>query len=56
MVSVNILVRSVRGLEWAAADEVSARLAAAEGIAMSPREVTFRLPGPDPGAAWAAAL
>ena len=46
--SVDILVRSVRGLEWVAADEVSARLPAAEGIAMSPREVSFRLPGPDP--------
>ena len=48
MVSVDILVRSVRGLEWVAADEVSARLPAVDGIAMSPREVGFRLPGPDP--------
>jgi tRNA (guanine6-N2)-methyltransferase len=47
-VSADILVRSVRGLEWVAADEVNARLPAAEAIAMSPREVSFRLPGPDP--------
>lgn len=46
-----ILARSVRGLEWVVADEVSERLPAATGIAMSGRAVTFQLPELDPGAA-----
>ena len=39
-----IIARSVRGLEWIAADEISATLPPAAGLAMSSREVTFLLP------------
>jgi tRNA (guanine6-N2)-methyltransferase len=39
-----IIARSVRGLEWVAADEISAALPQAAGLAMSSREVTFLLP------------
>jgi len=42
---VTIIARSVRGLEWIAADEISAALPQASGLAMSSREVTFLLPG-----------
>jgi tRNA (guanine6-N2)-methyltransferase len=38
---VTIIGRSVRGLEWVAADEVSATLPEARGLAMAGREVTF---------------
>ncbi|MGH3190157.1 MAG: methyltransferase domain-containing protein [Streptosporangiaceae bacterium] len=41
---VTIIARSVRGLEWVAADEISAALPEASGLAMSSREVTFLLP------------
>ena len=39
-----IIARSVRGLEWVAADEISAALPQASGLAMASREVTFLLP------------
>lgn len=42
---VTIIARSVRGLEWVAADEISATLPRASEIAMSSREITFQLPG-----------
>lgn len=41
---VTIIARSVRGLEWVAADEISAALPQARGLAMSSREITFRVP------------
>ncbi len=41
---VTIIARSVRGLEWVAADEISATLPQATGLAMSSRQVTFLLP------------
>ncbi|MBO0868868.1 MAG: methyltransferase [Micromonosporaceae bacterium] len=44
--SAEILVRSVRGLEWVVADEVAARLPAAEAVTLAAREVGFRLPEP----------
>jgi tRNA (guanine6-N2)-methyltransferase len=44
-VAVTIIARSVRGLEWVAAAEVSQALPAASRIAMAAREVTFQLPG-----------
>jgi len=43
-VLVTIIARSVRGLEWIAADEIGAALPQAAGLAMSSREVTFLLP------------
>lgn len=39
-----LVARSVRGLEWAVADEISVRLPEADGITMSGREVDFELP------------
>ncbi|HEY6309518.1 MAG TPA: methyltransferase [Streptosporangiaceae bacterium] len=39
-----LVARSVRGLEWAVADEISVRLPEADGIMMSGREVDFELP------------
>jgi tRNA (guanine6-N2)-methyltransferase len=39
-----LVARSVRGLEWAVADEISARLPEADGITMSGRETDFELP------------
>jgi tRNA (guanine6-N2)-methyltransferase len=45
LVMVTIIARSVRGLEWIAADEISAALPQASGLAISSREVTFLLPG-----------
>jgi tRNA (guanine6-N2)-methyltransferase len=41
---VTIIARSVRGLEWIAADEISASIPPARGLAMSSREVTFLVP------------
>jgi 23S rRNA G2445 N2-methylase RlmL len=41
---VAIIARSVRGLEWVAADEISVALPNARGLAMSGREVTFQVP------------
>ena len=41
---VTIIARSVRGLEWVAADEISAAIPQARGLAMSSREVTFQVP------------
>lgn len=41
---VTIIARSVRGLEWVAADEISATLPQASGLAMSSREITFLVP------------
>jgi 23S rRNA G2445 N2-methylase RlmL len=43
-VNPRLIARSVRGLEWAAADEISARLPGADKITMSGREVDFELP------------
>jgi tRNA (guanine6-N2)-methyltransferase len=43
-VNPRLIARSVRGLEWAAADEISARLPDAGEITMSGREVNFELP------------
>jgi tRNA (guanine6-N2)-methyltransferase len=39
-----VIARSVRGLEWIAAGEISGWLPEAAGIAMSSRQVTFGLP------------
>jgi tRNA (guanine6-N2)-methyltransferase len=41
---VTIIARSVRGLEWVAADEISVAIPQARGLAMSSREVTFQVP------------
>jgi 23S rRNA G2445 N2-methylase RlmL len=41
--SVNLLARTLRGVEWAAADEIAGTLPTA-APAMAPREVRFRLP------------
>jgi len=41
---ITIIARSVRGLEWVAADEVCAALPQARELAMSSREVTFLMP------------
>jgi tRNA (guanine6-N2)-methyltransferase len=41
---VTIIARSVRGLEWVAADEISAAIPQARGLAMSSREVSFQVP------------
>jgi tRNA (guanine6-N2)-methyltransferase len=41
---VTIIARSVRGLEWVAADEISAAIPQARGLAMSNREITFQVP------------
>jgi tRNA (guanine6-N2)-methyltransferase len=41
---VTIIARSVRGLEWVAADEISAAIPQARGLVMSSREVTFQVP------------
>jgi tRNA (guanine6-N2)-methyltransferase len=43
-VSPRLVARSVRGLEWIAADEISAGLTNASGIKLSGREVSFELP------------
>lgn len=40
----DLIARSVRGLEWVAADEISSRLPAVSEIRLSGREVAFRLP------------
>jgi tRNA (guanine6-N2)-methyltransferase len=45
-VSPRLIARSVRGLEWAAADEIAALLPSAAAITMASREVEFELPGP----------
>jgi 23S rRNA G2445 N2-methylase RlmL len=44
-VSARLVARSVRGLEWAVADEVRGRLPDASAITLAAREVSFRLPG-----------
>ena len=44
--NLRLVARSVRGLEWAVADEISARLPGAAKITMSSREVGFELPEP----------
>jgi 23S rRNA G2445 N2-methylase RlmL len=44
-----VIARTVRGLEWVVAAEVSERLPDASGIMMRGREVTFRLPSLSPG-------
>jgi tRNA (guanine6-N2)-methyltransferase len=44
MVKPHLVARSVRGLEWAIADEISERLPEADAITMSGREVDFELP------------
>lgn len=44
-----IIARSVRGLEWVLADEIAQRLPAARDLALTPREIAFRLPALDPG-------
>jgi tRNA (guanine6-N2)-methyltransferase len=44
---VPVLARSVRGLEWVAAAEITQRVPAADRLAMAPREVTFRVPEAD---------
>src|ERR1700733_14457717 len=41
---VTIIARSVRGLEWAPPEEISAAPPQTPGLAMSSREVTFLLP------------
>jgi tRNA (guanine6-N2)-methyltransferase len=41
-----VIARTVRGLEWVAADEVAARLPHASDVTMSPRQLTFELAGP----------
>jgi 23S rRNA G2445 N2-methylase RlmL len=41
---VTLIARSVRGLEWIAADEISAAVPQASGLALSSREITFLLP------------
>jgi 23S rRNA G2445 N2-methylase RlmL len=41
---VTIIARSVRGLEWLAAEEISDTAPGAGGLAMSSREITFTLP------------
>jgi tRNA (guanine6-N2)-methyltransferase len=46
-VNLRLVARSVRGLEWAVADEISARLPGAAKITMSSREVGFELPEPE---------
>lgn len=45
--SSRLVARTVRGLEWAAADEIGARFPSADRIAMSARQVTFELPALD---------
>lgn len=45
-----LVARAVRGLEWAAAAEISSRLPEAAGIGLSTREITFRLPALTPQA------
>lgn len=42
--SRRFIARSVRGLEWMIADEISSRLPDASGIVISVREVSFELP------------
>jgi tRNA (guanine6-N2)-methyltransferase len=44
VVRPRLIARSVRGLEWMAADEISERLPGAEGITLSAREIGFRVP------------
>jgi tRNA (guanine6-N2)-methyltransferase len=41
---VQLMGRSIRGLEWFAAAEVAERLPAAAGITMASREIAFQLP------------
>jgi tRNA (guanine6-N2)-methyltransferase len=43
-----IIARSLRGLEWVTADEVSAGVPGAGGLVLSSREVTFRVPALTP--------
>jgi tRNA (guanine6-N2)-methyltransferase len=43
-VKPHLVARSVRGLEWVIADEISERLPEADAITMSGREVDFELP------------
>lgn len=47
--TVRIVARCVRGLEWALADEIAVRLPEASDLALSAREVAFRLPRIDAG-------
>ncbi len=46
--TATILARCVRGLEWVAAEEITSRLPKAEGISVSARAVTFRIPSLTP--------
>jgi 23S rRNA G2445 N2-methylase RlmL len=41
-----VIARTVRGLEWVAAEEVAARVPDASSLAMSPRQLTFGLDRP----------
>jgi tRNA (guanine6-N2)-methyltransferase len=45
-VSIDLIARTVRGIEYVAADELSAL--APSGLMMAPRQLTFSLPSPDP--------
>jgi 23S rRNA G2445 N2-methylase RlmL len=45
---ITVLARCLRGLEPVAADEITATLPAASRLAVSEREISFQLPGPDP--------
>jgi tRNA (guanine6-N2)-methyltransferase len=45
--SVTILARSVHGLEWVAADEISSRFPSASDLRLARRELTFVLPALD---------
>lgn len=44
--SIDLIARTVRGIEYVAADEVSAL--APSGLSMAPRQLTFSLPSDDP--------
>ena len=47
--TVRIIARCVHGVEWACADEVSARFPQATGLELARREITFALPAVHPG-------
>jgi tRNA (guanine6-N2)-methyltransferase len=46
--TVDLLVRTVRGLEWVAAEEIAA-MVPAQRLTLAHREVRFHLTAPDPG-------
>lgn len=46
--TVGVIARSVHGIEWICADEITRRVPDADGLSLARREVTFRVPAVHP--------